>query len=173
MVTFAAARKNIPSIPTRAPAQRRVRHSVANTCSVPSESRDLYNADCRTLAQLVSPSRDPIGFDDGNNLWRAYFAFQMDSTDPLGLKSNVDCWVVTWSICQMKAAPPIVGPGCAGAFLACFALRPKNLPPSVLPYYYPTCVGCFCAASVGASIAINAPFCDGITRKACGRFRPW
>ncbi len=64
MVTFAAATKNSPSFPTRAPAQCRVTHFVAITCSVPIDSCDLLNADCRTHAQLVSPSRDPIGFVD-------------------------------------------------------------------------------------------------------------
>ncbi len=65
MVTFAAATKNSPSFPTRAPAQCRVTHFVAITCSVPIDSCDLLNADCRTHAQLVSPSRDPIGYVGG------------------------------------------------------------------------------------------------------------
>ena len=59
MVTIAAATKTTSTIPTRAPAQRRVSHFIAITCSVPNDSCDLFNADCRTLAQLVSPSRDP------------------------------------------------------------------------------------------------------------------
>ena len=61
-VTFAAATKNSHSFPTRAPAQYRVSHFVAITCSDPDDSCDLHNDDCRSYAQLVSPSRDPIGF---------------------------------------------------------------------------------------------------------------
>ena len=80
MVTFAAATKNSHSFPTRAAAQCRVSHFVAITCSDPDDSCNLYNSNCRSYAQLVSPSRDPIGFTDGNSLY-AFYASQamMDS----------------------------------------------------------------------------------------------
>ena len=68
MVTFAAATKTTSTVPSRAPAQRRVSHFVAITCSDPSDSCDLYIADRRTHAQLVSPSRDPIGYQAGVGL---------------------------------------------------------------------------------------------------------
>ncbi len=64
MVTFAAATKTTSTFPTRAPAQRRVDHFVTITCSDPHESCDFNNDGCRSYAQLVSPSRDPIGFVD-------------------------------------------------------------------------------------------------------------
>ena len=86
MVTFAAATKNYPSFPTRAPAQRRVDHFVAITCSDPNDSHDLSTADCQTLAQLVSPSRDPIGFTSGLN---GYPSRSM-TKDPLGLDDDDD-----------------------------------------------------------------------------------
>lgn len=60
MVTFAAATKPTSTILPRAPAQRRVDHFVAITCSDPNDSCDSYNGECRSRAQLVSPSRDPI-----------------------------------------------------------------------------------------------------------------
>ena len=82
MVTFAAATKNSSSFPTRAPGQRRVDHFVAITCSVPSDSCDLYNDDCRTLAQLVSPSRDPIGLRGGFNTYCNFFG--QTQLDPSG-----------------------------------------------------------------------------------------
>ena len=81
MVTFATATKNNPSFPTRAPAQRRVDHFVAITCSDPNDSCDLYSDDCRTHAQLVSPSRDPIGYHGMSSLYHSS-PFAMD---PSGL----------------------------------------------------------------------------------------
>ena len=92
MVTFATATKNSPSFPTRAPAQRRVCHSVANTCSVPNDSLDLFKAACRTQAQLVSPSRDPIGF--AGSPWNAYRYVHCGPTnweDPSGLLEPLTC----------------------------------------------------------------------------------
>ena len=91
MVTFATATKNSPSFPTRAPAQRRVSHSVANTCLVPNDSHDLFKADCETLAQLVSPSRDPMEYlRTAVNLYMAYFATKA-AVDPAG-----NDWVWPW-----------------------------------------------------------------------------
>ena len=82
MVTFAAATKNSSSFPTRAPGQRRVDHFVAITCSVPSDSCGLRRADCRTHAQLVSPSRDPVGCHIALNLYQ--LAMALHSVDPSG-----------------------------------------------------------------------------------------
>lgn len=85
MVTFAAATKNSSSFPTRAPGQRRVDHFVAITCSDPNDSCDLYNDDCRTLAQLVSPSRDPIGYEGSpGNLTQYVGSRATCFTDPSG-----------------------------------------------------------------------------------------
>ena len=91
MVTFAAATKNYPSFPTRAPAQRRVDHFVAITCSDPNDSHDLSTADCQTVAQLVSPSRDPIGFD-GNaiGLYGYCLGRSLSAGDPTG--NFIICW---------------------------------------------------------------------------------
>ena len=87
MVTFAAATKNSSSFPTRAPGQRRVDHFVAITCSDPNDSCDLYNDDCRTLAQLVSPSRDPIGYESGQFSLIAYVHGEpISHLDPSGLE---------------------------------------------------------------------------------------
>lgn len=88
MVTFAAATKNSSSFPTRAPGQRRVDHFVAITCSDPNDSCDLYNDDCRTLAQLVSPSRDPIGYVDTSLLYQ-FLAGRAKFTDPLGQGNRI------------------------------------------------------------------------------------
>ncbi len=85
MVTFAAATKNSPSFPTRAPAQCRVTHFVAITCSVPIDSCDLLNADCRTHAQLVSPSRDPIDYDGGWSMFEYCESKPIAEVDPEGL----------------------------------------------------------------------------------------
>lgn len=173
MVAFNVATQKPPSLPSRASAQVRVGRFVVITCSVPNHSCDLYKADSRTGAQLVSSSRDPIGYEEGMHMQCAYFALKMDSTDPLGLKSNVDCWVTAWSVCQMQQARFIIGPICSAAFIACWTQRPKNLSPRVLPAYYPTCVGACCAASVGLSILLNSPGCDAAARKACGKLRWW
>ena len=88
MATFTAATKNPSAFPTRAPAQSRVGVFVAITCSDPNDSCDLYSDDCRTHAQLVSPSRDPIGYIDGYNIYRAYYV--PTGLDPLGLYSLQD-----------------------------------------------------------------------------------
>ncbi len=82
MLTFAAATKTTSTFPTRAPAQRRVDNFVAITCSYPSDSCDLYSDDCRSHAQLVSPSRDPIRYVDGMSMYADYFSPVM--TDPHG-----------------------------------------------------------------------------------------
>jgi hypothetical protein len=89
MVTFAAATKNTPSFPSRAPAQSRVDHFVAITCSDPNDSCDLYNTDCRSYAQLVSPSRDPVGFEGSKwGLYEAFLSAALLGKDPTGLA----CW---------------------------------------------------------------------------------
>ncbi|MDX1926578.1 MAG: hypothetical protein SFV81_08670 [Pirellulaceae bacterium] len=89
MVTFATATKTTSTIPTRAPAQHRVDHFVAITCPDPSDSCDLYSDDCRTHAQLVSPSRDPIGYFGGPNL-QGYVTFNpLTKVDPKGLWGDV------------------------------------------------------------------------------------
>ena len=82
MVTFAAATNTTSTIPTRAPAQRRVDHFVAITCSNPNDSCDLDNDDCRSHAQLVSPSRDPI---ESYNPYLYVFSSPFVLRDPLGL----------------------------------------------------------------------------------------
>ena len=89
MVTFAAATKNSHSFPTRAPAQCRVSHFVAITCSDPDDSCDLYNSNCRSHAKLVSPSRDPIGYVDGALMYGAYFG--LTHTDASGECTNCCC----------------------------------------------------------------------------------
>ena len=92
MVTFAAATKNSSSFPTRAPGQRRVDHFVAITCSVPSDSCDLRRADCRTHAQLVSPSRDPVGYEGSPTLLYVYCcASPLIKVDPEGM---IDCYAM-------------------------------------------------------------------------------
>jgi hypothetical protein len=85
MVTFATATKTTSTIPPRAPAQRRLDHFVAITCSDPNDSCDLYNNDCRTLAQLVSPSRDPIGYFAGTGLQPYVGNSPLVYLDPRGL----------------------------------------------------------------------------------------
>ena len=62
MVAFSVATQKPPSLPPRAPAQVRVGRFVAITCSVPNHSCDFYKADFPTHVQLVSSSRDPIGY---------------------------------------------------------------------------------------------------------------
>ncbi len=84
MVTFAAATKTTSTIPTSAPAQRRVDRFVAITCSDPNDSCDLYSDDCRSHAQLVSPSRDPIGYVDGPNYYQYVKGSCLSSVDPVG-----------------------------------------------------------------------------------------
>ena len=88
MVTFAASTKATTTYPTRAPAQCRLSHFVAITCSDPNDSFDLYNDDCRTLAQLVSPSRDPIGYVDTSLLYQ-FLAGRAKFTDPLGQGNRI------------------------------------------------------------------------------------
>ncbi|MDX1926343.1 MAG: hypothetical protein SFV81_07495 [Pirellulaceae bacterium] len=89
MATFAAATKPTSTIPTCAPAQRRVDHFVAITCSDPNDSCDLYSDDCRSHAQLVSPSRDPIGFEAGSTcLYEYCHSNPVRSIDPSGLKCS-------------------------------------------------------------------------------------
>ena len=90
MVTFAAATKNSSSFPTRAPALRRVSYSVANTCSVPNDWCDLYSDDCRTHAQLVSPSRDPIGYEESEWGQFEYCRSRPSAvTDPSGFSCQI------------------------------------------------------------------------------------
>ena len=84
MVTFAAATRTTSTIPPRAPAQRRVDHFVAFTCSDPNDSFDLYSDDCRSHAQLVSPSRDPIGYHDGKNQYNYLETKILSWLDPSG-----------------------------------------------------------------------------------------
>ena len=84
MVTFAAATKTTSTIPTRAPAQCRVSHFVAITCSDPDDSCDFYNSNCRSYAQLVSPSRDPISYFDSNNVYLSLRGKPLDLVDPSG-----------------------------------------------------------------------------------------
>ena len=85
MATFTAATKNPSAFPTRAPAQSRVGVFVAITCSDPNDSCDLYSDDCRTHAQLVSPSKDPIGYVGGLNIYAYVLLRPLHTLDPLGL----------------------------------------------------------------------------------------
>ena len=92
MVTIAAATKTTSTFPTRAPAQHRVNHFVAITSSDPNDSCDLYAADCRSYAQLVSPSRDPIGYVGSR--WNTYRYVNDSPTnyiDPEGLADPITC----------------------------------------------------------------------------------
>ncbi len=90
MVTFAAATRTTSTIPPRTPAQRRVDHFVAITCSDPNDSCDSYNADCRSHAQLVSPSRDPISA----KTWS-------------GAKFDEEYYPIDYEVyCKMKSALP-------------------------------------------------------------------
>ncbi len=84
MVTFADATKSTCPIPTRAPARHRAGGFVAITCTVPHPARPLYESSNRTQAQLVSPSRDPIGYADGRNSYRHVSNSPLANRDPFG-----------------------------------------------------------------------------------------
>ncbi len=103
MLTFAAATKTTSTFPTRAPAQRRVDNFVAITCSYPSDSCDLYSDDCRSHAQLVSPSRDPIGYEDWVNQYR--FGCPIDGLDPSGLQTVYGPPTPSWHPTSPKRKP--------------------------------------------------------------------
>ena len=94
MVSFTTPAKLTPSTPPGAPAPSRVGHFVAISCSVSDDSRDLFNADSRTQAQLVSPSRDPIGYLGSPNLFE--FNIYLVSVDPQGyMQQPISCEGVT------------------------------------------------------------------------------
>jgi len=130
MVTFATPSKLAPSTPPRAPAPSRVGHFVAISCSVSDDSRDLFNADSRTQAQLVSPSRDPIGYEDAYSTYGFVGNNPTNWKDPSGAARVVGsagceefCKTVTppppdsggsvYCMCTFSSTPSACGWNCA------------------------------------------------------------
>ncbi len=97
-MTFAPTSFKPALLPTHARALVGTNHSVAIACSFRRDSSGLSITPYESRAQLVSPSRDPIGFSDGASLYRAYFAPQ--GLDPRGLTCRKVCcrfrlgWVI-------------------------------------------------------------------------------
>jgi hypothetical protein len=91
MVAIADRAQTIPFTPApRARGQRGRSGWSQNFCGNPSGKRPFERPSASQRSRLGSCSRDPIGYEDGENLYRAYFV--PNSVDPEGTHTWADCF---------------------------------------------------------------------------------
>jgi hypothetical protein len=116
MVALTKKSPNLPQRPLRVRAQNHRYRLGAEPCSKSNSQANLREATYAECDRLESCSKDPIGFSDGENLYRAYFIPQ--AMDPLGKLMQIDV---------RKVAPIKLKGKCGTALYASWRFRlPAN-----------------------------------------------